>query len=361
VEIHAVALNSLLSGRMIRVMEPAAQWSLGFLFVLLASAMVISLRLEFGIPATVLVFGGVFLAAHVLFSRGNLWMQFVSIEAGVALALTAGLGYRFWREGVLKSQAEEAERIEAGVRKKLEDEISSAREIQESLLPATLPKYDGLDIAARYQACLAIGGDYYDFLQLGAAKLLFVIADVQGHGVSSAMVMSNLQGTLRNLMHGPHADSPAAIVAALNDALLEATRGERLVTLFLSILDVTTREMVYVNAGHVRPLLFRRGESAVTNLGEGGFLLGVFPGSEYEQASVSLKSGDVLVAMTDGITEAMNPANEEYSVPRVEEVVRGSLGRSAKDIIADVYRSVAEFERGGHHEDDKVVVVLKIT
>ncbi len=360
VEIHAVALNSLLSGRMIRVMGPAAQWSLCFLFVLLASAMVILLRLEFGIPATVLVFGGVFLTAHLLFSRGSLWLQFVSIEAGVALALTAGLGYRFWREGVLKAQAEEAERLEAGERKKLENEISSAREIQESLLPATLPKYDGLDIAARYQACLAIGGDYYDFLQLGDSKLLFVIADVQGHGVSSAMVMSNLQGTLRNLMHGPHADSPAAIVAALNDALLEATRGERLVTLFLGILDVSTREMVYVNAGHVRPLLFRRGESAVMELAEGGFLLGVFPGSEYEQASIVLKSGDVLLAMTDGITEAMNPANEEYSVARVEDAVRANLGRSAEEIIEDVYRSVAEFERGGHHEDDKVVVVMKV-
>ncbi len=131
-------------------------------------------------------------------------------------------------------------------------------------------------------------------------------------------------------MHGPHADSPAAIVAALNDALLEATRGERLVTLFLSILDVSTREMVYVNAGHVRPLLFRRGESEVTSLVAGGFLLGVFAGSEYEQASIILKSGDVLVTMTDGITEAMDAANEEYSVERVVDVVRASLGRSAE-------------------------------
>jgi serine phosphatase RsbU (regulator of sigma subunit)/CHASE2 domain-containing sensor protein len=361
VEIHAIALNSLLSGRMIRVMESPVQWLFSFLFIALASAMVILLRLKYGIPATVLVFGGVFFTAHLLFRYEKLWMQFVSIEAGVALALTAGLGYRFWREGVLKSQAEDAEQHEALERKKLEDEISSAREIQESLLPASLPKYDGLDIAARYQACLAIGGDYYDFLQLGASKLLFVIADVQGHGVSSAMVMSNLQGTLRNLMHDPLENSPAKIVAALNDALLETTHGERLVTMFLSILDVSKRELVYVNAGHVRPLLFRRGESEVTSLAEGGFLLGVFPGSEYEQASVSLKSGDVLVAMTDGITEAMNPANEEYSVARVVDVVRGDLWRSAEEIIENVYRSVAEFERGGHHEDDKVVVVMKIS
>ena len=360
VEIHAVALNSILSGRIIRVMGVTAQWSLSFLFIVLASGLVILLRQKFGIPATLLMFGGVFLTADLLFSRANLWMQFVSIEAGVALALTAGLGYRFWREGVLKLQAEDAERVEAGERRKLEDEISSARVIQESLLPAALPKFEGLDIAARYQACLAVGGDYYDFLQLGPEKLLFVIADVQGHGVSSALVMSNLQGTLRNLMHGPHVNAPAAIVAALNDALIEATRGERLVTLFLSILDVSTREMVYVNAGHVRPLVFRRGESEVKELAAGGFLLGVFAGSEYEQGSIVLKSGDVLLAMTDGITEAMNAGNEEFSVGRVEEVVRANLGRGAEEIIGEVYRGVGEFEQGGNHEDDKVVVVMKV-
>ena len=360
-EIHAVALNSLLAGRIIRVMEPTPQWVVCFLFISLACAMVILLRPLYGIPATLLVFGGVFLTAHLLFSREQLWMQFVSIEAGVALSLTAGLGYRFWREGVLKSQAEKDKSHEAQERRKLEDEMSSAREIQESLLPATLPKHDGFDIAARYEACLAVGGDYYDFLQLGPSKLLFVIADVQGHGVSSAMIMSNLQATLRNVLHGPQGQSPATIVAALNDALLESTRGERLVTLFLSTLDFSTREFVYVNAGHVEPLLFRRGESVLRSLGEGGMVLGVFPGGQYDQGSVSLKTGDVLVAMTDGITEAMNSAGEEYSVARVAGVVRRSLERSAQEIAGDVFREVAEFERGGHHEDDKVVVVLKVS
>ena len=85
-----------------------------------------------------------------------------------------------------------------------------------------------------------------------------------------------------------------------------------------------------------------------------------FPGSQYEQASVILKTGDVLVAMTDGITEAMNPAAELYSVERVADVVRRSLERTAQEIVGDVYREVAEFERGGHHEDDKVVVVIKV-
>ena len=360
-ELHAVALNSLLTGRIIRVMEPPAQWIMSFLFITLTCALVILLRPRYGIPATVLLFGGVFLTSHLLFSREQLWMRFVSIEAGVALSLTAGLGYRFWEEGVFKSHAEEGKRHEAKERAKLEDEMISARQIQESLLPVTLPKLDGLEIAARYVACLHVSGDYYDFLQPDPSRLLFVIADVQGHGVSSGMIMSSLQATLRNILHGPCGQSPATIAAALNDALIESTRGERLVTLFLSILDLSTRELHYVNAGHVPPLLLRQGGSALDRLEEGGMLLGAFPGTDYEQASIRLQAGDVLVAKTDGITEANNAAGEEYSLERVADTVRRSVQQSAQEIVDGVFQNVAEFERGGDHEDDKIVVVIKVS
>jgi sigma-B regulation protein RsbU (phosphoserine phosphatase) len=279
----------------------------------------------------------------------------------VALSLTAGLGYRFWQEGVFKSQAEEGRRHEAKERAKLEDEMNSARQIQESLLPASLPKLDGLEIAARYEACLHVSGDYYDFLQPEPSNLLFVIADVQGHGVSSGMIMSSLQATLRNILHGPYGQSPATIVAALNDVLIETTRGERLVTLFLSILDLSTRELHYVNAGHVPVLLLRKGGSVVYRLKEGGMLLGAFPGTDYEQASVGLEAGDVLVAKTDGITEASNAVGEEYSLERVVGTVRRYVQQSAQEIVDGVFQNVAEFERGGDHEDDKIVVVIKVS
>jgi adenylate cyclase len=360
-EIHAAALNSLLAGRIIRVMETPRQLLVTFLFLTLACALVILLRPMYGIPATLLVFGGVFLTAHLLFSREQLWMRFVSIEVGVALSLTAGLGYRFWQERVLKSRAEQAKRLEEQERRKLEEEMISARQIQESLLPATLPKLDGFDIAARYQACLLVGGDYYDFLQPDPSRLLFVIADVQGHGVSSGMIMSSLQATLRNILQSAPGQSPATIVAALNDALIESTRGKRLVTLFLSILDLSTRELVYVNAGHVQPLLLRAGGSDVHRLKEGGVLLGVFPGSDYEQGSVKLQPGDILVAKTDGITEGSNKAGDQYTLQRVADAVRRSVQQTAQEIVEGVFQDVAEFERGGEHEDDKIVVVIKVS
>lgn len=360
-EIHAVALNSLLMGRTIRVMESPAQWIASFVFINLACALVVILRPRYGVPTTLLAFGGVFLAAYLMFSREQLWMRFISIEAGVALSLMAGLGYRFWQEGVFKSQAEEGKVHEANERAKLEHEMISARQIQESLLPATLPKLDGLEIAARFEACLHVSGDYYDFLRPDPSRLLFVIADVQGHGVSAGMIMSSLQATLRNILHGPQGHRPASIVAALNDALIESTRGERLVTLFLTILDLSTRELYYVNAGHVPPLLLRQGGSVLQRLEEGGMLLGVFPGTDYKQASVRLQPGDILVAKTDGITEASNAAGEEYSLERVAGTVRRSVEQSAQEIVDGVFQNVTEFERGGDHEDDKVVVVMKVS
>jgi CHASE2 domain-containing sensor protein len=353
-ELHAIALNSLLTGRVIRVMEPAAELLMSFLFITLTCALVILLRPLYGIPATVLLFGGVFLTSQLLFSRAQLWMRFVSIEAGVALSLTAGLGYRFWQEGVFK-------RREAKERAKLEDEMISAREIQIKLLPATLPKIDGLEIAARYEACLHVSGDYYDFLQQDASRLLFVIADVQGHGVSSGMIMSSLQATLRNILHGQSRQSPATIVAALNDALMESTRGERLVTLFLGILDLPTREFLYVNAGHVPPFVLQQRGSAMQKLDEGGMLLGVISGTDYKQASVMLQAGDVLVAKTDGITEANNAAGEEYSLERVAAIVRRSVQEPAQEIVDRVFQNVAEFDCGGDHEDDKILVVIKVS
>jgi len=359
-EIQAVALSSLLTGRIIRVMEPWAQLIVSSLFIAPTCALVILLRPRYGLPAIGLMFGGVFLIGYLLFSRERLWMQFVSIEAGLAVSLTMGLGYRLWQEGIFKSEAEQSKRHEASERAKLEAEMISARQIQEILLPARLPNLAGLEIAARYEACLHVSGDYYDFLQPDPSRLLFVIADVQGHGISSGLIMSSLQATLRNILHVSHGQSPSTMVSALNDALIESTKGERLVTLFLSILELSTRELRYVNAGHVPPLLVRRGGIVLRRLEEGGTLLGAFPGTYYEQGLVKLQEGDVLVAETDGITEASSKVGEEYSLERVAEAVRSNLLKPASEIVDGIFRHVAEFEHDGDHEDDKIVVVIKV-
>jgi serine phosphatase RsbU (regulator of sigma subunit)/CHASE2 domain-containing sensor protein len=358
VEVQATAIRSLLSGGIITVASPQLQLLAGFFFVVSSCFFVLGLRPQFGIPAVLGLGIVLFVLGLWLFSSNHIWLRFVTIEAGIGVALVVGSTVRFWQEQLLKSQAELATRHEAEQRKKLDDELEQAREIQESLLPSALPQAQGLQIAARYEPALQIGGDYYDFFQPESHRLLFVIADVQGHGVASALIMSNLQAILRNVVHGPRKDSLTEIVTTLNEAVAAGTTG-KLVSLFLGEFDLTARALKFVNAGHVKPLLLKAGDPLLLMLADGGMLLGVFAGNTYESGSVRLDAGDVVIALTDGITEAQNAAREEYSSERVEAVGRTLMNHSAEEILDGLFSDVREFERGGKHEDDKVVLVFK--
>lgn len=359
VVIQANAANALLSGNFVEVMPPGTQLLLAWGMTFVAFFSVIWSRPLTGILFSLLLMALGVIAAGLLFSRSHVWWRFVSAEMGIVLSTTAALGFRFYRERRLKIRAESVARQEANERQKLESEMVQARQIQESLLPASLPKLPGWDIAVQYAPCLEIGGDYYDFLQPDPSVVIFVIADVQGHGVSSALIMSNLQATLRTLVRGPQGRSPERIVAALNDALLEDSGGKRLVSLFLGLLDVSSREIRYVNAGHVTPLLLPPRNGAPRKLDAGGLLLGVFPGADYECGSVRLQRGDVFLACTDGITEASNASKEEYSLERMAVTAARYLERPASEIVENVMSDVGRFEQGGTHEDDKIVLVMR--
>jgi serine phosphatase RsbU (regulator of sigma subunit) len=358
-EAHAVAVDSILTGRMIRVAPRWSQWVAGLVFVALAFALVIFPERMFGILSAVFLGGGVFFLALFLFTRHNLWLPFFASEAGIVLSLVGGLAYRFVEERSLKSAAETAKQQEARERQALESEMARAREIQQGLLPAALPEIQGIEIAARYEPSLLVGGDYYDFLRPSPSSLLFAVADVQGHGVDAALIMSNLQASLHSLLRKPEAIPPAELASALNVALVESAGGRRLVTLFLGFLDLESRELRYVNAGHVPPLLFRPGRESPARLEEGGIPLGAFSDSKYESASVQLGKGDVLLALTDGIPEASNAAGERFQLQGVSRTAGRLLERRAREIVDAVFRDSEEFAGGGTHEDDKICLVLK--
>jgi len=358
VEIHAVAIESLLRGRLIRPLPILRQWVVSFCFVIIAWALMLWLPPVYGVAATLLVEATAFGVAVALFDYCQLWLRFASVEQAVGLSLLAGLGYRFVQERWLKSAAQREQEHESRERQKLEDEMIQARQIQESLLPASLPKIAGLEIAAHYQPSLYVGGDYYDFLQPNPGTLVVLIADVQGHGVSAALLMSNLQAHFREVVRTCPHYTPAQMVAWLNDRIVEGG-GERLVTLFLGSLDVWSWELLYVNAGHTWPMLFHAGEPQPSKLEEGGMLLGVLPAAAYKCGRSVLKPGDVLLLMTDGLTEASNASGEEYSWERVTAIARDVLRRSAREIVDAVFRNVMEFADSSQHDDDKIVVALK--
>lgn len=241
-------------------------------------------------------------------------------------------------------------------KQRLEKELSLARTIQRGLLPEAPPRYASLDIAVRHETSLQVGGDYYDFIALSDSVCLFVVADVEGKGAASAMVMSNVQATLHTLVR--HVHSIEGVLYNLNERILQGTRGGKYLTLFLGLLDIPRSGLHYINAGHVAPLILREGGPLL--LKEGGMVVGLLPGARYKRGHVLLKPGDVILTCTDGITEADTPSEEQYGTDRLARRADAVRGKPARDIVDAVFEDVSAFARGGPHQDDKVLMAIKV-
>jgi sigma-B regulation protein RsbU (phosphoserine phosphatase) len=236
-------------------------------------------------------------------------------------------------------------------------DLALARSIQLGLLPERPPLLPGYDIAVAHRSSFEVAGDYYDFLALTPQTMLMVIADVEGRGVSSAMVMANFQATLHALL--AHLHSLERLASSLSDAILADTRGQKFMTMFLGLLDQRHGVLHYVNAGHVPPAVVRT-NGAVEHLSEGGLIVGMFPGVKYERGFARLSAGDIVVGCTDGITEAANAQEAEFGIERLVDVVRRRRASPAQAIADSVLTETEQFSRGGPRDDDRVVLVLKV-
>ncbi len=186
-----------------------------------------------------------------------------------------------------------------------------------------------------------------------------MVADVEGKGVSSALVMSNLQATLRALVM--HLHSLEVLTMSLNEMIFNDTKSQKFLSVFLGLVDTRRNGLHYINAGHVPPLLIRGEQGEYRELTEGGTVVGLFPQTEYVRGSVKLATGDILVCCTDGIPEASNAAEEEYGAERLAACVVRNRSKSAAVIVDAVAADVAAFSRGGAHVDDKVLMITKVT
>ncbi|HET7291859.1 MAG TPA: GAF domain-containing SpoIIE family protein phosphatase [Vicinamibacteria bacterium] len=246
---------------------------------------------------------------------------------------------------------------ESMYRQKLDRELALARTIQQGLLPEAPPNLPGFDIAVRHTTSQYVGGDYYDFIPISPTVHLFVVADVEGKGPSSALVMSNLQATLHVVAR--HVHSLEGIMFHVNEGIQLSTHGEKFLTLFLGLLDVPRRVLHYVNAGHVPPLVVREG-SQVVSLREGGMVLGLLPQIRYKRGIVQLEKGDVVLACTDGITEAGNQLDELWGAARLVQAGIAHWGRPAREIVDSIFDEVAAFAAGGTQTDDKILMAIKL-
>lgn len=242
-------------------------------------------------------------------------------------------------------------------KKRLEEELNIARDIQRRLLPKELPKLDGFELAAVNVSSQQVGGDYYDCISIDGHRYGIAIADVSGKGVPAALLMANLQASLRAFVR---ADVPlTTMVSRISDIIHENTGIDKYITFFYGALDTQAMTFTYCNAGHNPPYLFHR-DGSFQKLEEGGVILGIMPGSQYRAESVELKPGDVVVMYTDGVTEAMNPKDEEFDEFRLEAVVREHLDQPASQIIEHVAQAVREFAGSHPQSDDITMFVVRV-
>ena len=198
-----------------------------------------------------------------------------------------------------KAKREKQEKAAADVGRDLEE----ARQTQQRLLPALMPRVSGVDIHTAWLPASEVGGDYFDVIQLSDTSLALCIADVSGKGLAAALLMSNIQANVRAYARADR--TPSDVCAQLNRVVYDNTQDQRFVTFFYAVFDMACHTLTYTNAGHVPPILIRD-DGSQQLLTEGGTVLGLFPASAYEQGSVSLNVRDHLVLLTDGITEASN-------------------------------------------------------
>ena len=241
-------------------------------------------------------------------------------------------------------------------KEKLERDLALARSIQRGLLPEHPPTVEGFDIVVSHKPSQMVGGDYYDFIALSPHALLLVIADVEGKGVASALVMANLQATLRALV--VHLHSLERIVASVNDMILQDTRAQKFMSMFVGLIDQRNRTFHYINAGHVPPAVVRANGDHVF-LREGGMVVGIFPGVVYERGYLKLEPGDVFAGCTDGITEAMDVQSNEYGLERLVATIARTRTSPSEHIVETILTEVDQFSRGGPHEDDRILMIVK--
>jgi sigma-B regulation protein RsbU (phosphoserine phosphatase) len=212
-----------------------------------------------------------------------------------------------------------------------------------------------MEISGCWQPARAVGGDYYDVLDLGGGHLALVIADVAGKGLPAALLMSNLQAAVKAFAGDVR--SPAELTSRLNRMLCGNLAPGKFITFFYGILDTGTRTLLYTNAGHTPPIL-SRSRGGVMRLESGGMVLGFSSAAAYDQEQVVLDTGDRLLLYTDGLSEAFGANDEEFGDERLEAIVRGSDVLGAEDLQRRVLGAVATFCHHDFHDDATLIAVI---
>jgi serine phosphatase RsbU (regulator of sigma subunit) len=233
-------------------------------------------------------------------------------------------------------------------------ELEIARQVQARLFPQALPPLRTLDYAGVCIQAHEVGGDYYDFLELGGRRLGLVVGDISGKGIGAALLMAHLQANLRGQC-AVASDEPQRFLRSVNQLFRENTPDSAYATLAFAEYDDTTRRLRYASCGHPSALLLR-GDGRLERLESTGTALGLFKEWDCAVTERQLSPGDTLVLHSDGVTESFNEAGEEFGEERLVQEMRGARGRSAQEVLESVVHEVRRFSPHEQHDDITLIV-----
>lgn len=243
-------------------------------------------------------------------------------------------------------------------RQKLEKELELARSIQVNLLPKKPPEIPGVSIAALSVPARKVGGDYYDFFEMGDGRVAFVVADVSGKGMPAAILTATIRASVRMETH-VRPDMPVTqLMAAVNTWACKDASNNMFVTLFFAAYDPTHHTIEYSNAGHLPPLLFKP-DGTYKQLEAGGCFLGIMEFVDYESQTIRVEKGDTLVMLTDGVTDSHNEQKQVFGMDRVIATIRENLHLSAEELRDEIYEATVVFRGTEEQFDDITVLVVK--
>ncbi|MBD3322895.1 MAG: SpoIIE family protein phosphatase, partial [Chitinivibrionales bacterium] len=242
---------------------------------------------------------------------------------------------------------------------KADKDLLIARKVQEGMVPHRLPAIEGIDIASLYRPCSSAGGDLYDVIQISEDLLAFLIFDVSGHGVSSALIASMTKLAFLNHIHS--VTSPRSLIERVNKEIVQHALADYFVTAFVAFLDLHNNKLSYCNAGHPPPIIYKKDEKAIVSLGTSGLFIGIFDDGLYEEKSLFLNPGDWLVLFSNGIYSVFDPQNELKGRKRLEfEILHELSSISPAGVIKSFETRLQIFEQKQKIDDDITAVVIEV-
>jgi sigma-B regulation protein RsbU (phosphoserine phosphatase) len=254
----------------------------------------------------------------------------------------------------LRVEAEEKKRLEAE-NKRMETELNLAREIQMSLVPSAPLIVGPWEVSGLVVPARQVGGDYYDYFPLGDGRFAITIADVSGKGVPAALLMANVQASLRAFCNGDREITEA--IRQVNRSVARAASGGKFITLFYGEVDPARGVLRFTNAGHNYPML-RRQDGSIEELTHGGLLLGLFEDAEYERGEIPFAPGDALLLYSDGISEAADSRGHQFGEDRLRAVWQACAAMPSSEVIGSVLKDVEKFRGSAGQGDDMTAVVV---